>query len=282
MHGCLGELLLAALKDGDVKCATMLIKAGASVNFEHVHFKNKTEAVHHYAANFFFNHPALPDEDTLVSYLIEDINCKTCESHSPAGDSSGEDIGQAENILYRHLGRRADTPLSTAVETHNMDAIVLLLQNGASIQTDCGIRQDTNSIYNVPHQTPLSIAIERNYPNVVATFIDHGLNINKDVEKTTFESCSDQCLLVLLKAGLHHNKIQQNSSLAIAAGRNGDSVPEDDDECGLTTLKFSCRKKIRHTLLRHNKENLIFTASYSKLPLPKPLCNYIICNALPV
>ena len=281
LQNCLGDLLLAAVKGQDLECAAKLLKAGANVNFENAHFKNKTDSTHYYAANFFFNHSCLPDENAVVSYLIENINCPSCDTYA-RNKYPRDREAQNQVILYRHLGRRAETPLSIAVENHDMAGVELLLQNGASMQVDCGNRHDLKSIYDIPHQTPFSMAIELNYPNILATFIQFGLNINKDVDKTVFESCSDQCLLVLLKAGLHHQKIQQNTSLAIAAGRHGDVVPDDDNEDCPKSLKFSCRKVIRCTLLKHNRENLIFTASHVKLPLPKALCRYIICNVIPM
>ena len=272
----LGNLLLSALKDKDYECATELIKAGANVNFEQIHIK--MELVDAFVE--YFQKHCTTSFHHVISNFIWMTFCKDCSDQSQR--KYPWNITKMNiNFLENHLQRK-ETPLSTAVNNNDVKALKLLLENGAQINHDCGTRKYNMLTYDY-HQTSVSIAIKQDHPNIIAAFVEHGLNINAKEYKLIFEKCSDACLLVLLKAGLHHKNMLQTSSLAIAAGRYGGFVvPIEHHEKGLKSLKFVCRQTIRLKLLQTRKENLIYIATTRKLLLPNLLCQYIICDVIPL
>lgn len=137
---------------------------------------------------------------------------------------------------------------------------------------DCGYWGSEN------HVTPVGVAILEDFSLGPCAFIQYGLDINCDVEKTIVAKSKRDCLTVLLKAGIHTVRLSNSSQLAIAAGGAGSEVPENQQEEPLYSLKYMCRTVIRQQLLTSDKRNLFVTATQNHLKLPKALCEYIVCD----
>ena len=261
----LGNLLNAAISEGDILTASYLFKAGAKVNFGLNYFFSPEDAFHHYAAVAYFQRAKhdflMPSQDDVMqSYLRLTTSCTKCQH-------STDEL----ELFYNHVGQYIEFPLLVAVQQKNIEAINLLLDCGAQKQIDCGNYRGES------HTTPFTFCLRSDFHAGVQVFLRRGLNINQ-VDPSSFEDVSVQILKELLRAGLHHKRISHSSPLAIAAGRDGCIVPVDQQEPAPLSLKFVCRQVIRKALLKSQAENLFIHATSTKLHLPPQLCAYLLCG----
>ena len=262
----LGNLLNAAISEGDILTASYLIKAGAKVNFGVNYFYTPKDAFYHYAALAYFRRAQqdflVPcEEDVMQGYLQLISSCKQC-------DHSTSDL----NLFNNHIGQYIEFPLLVAVQQQNIEAIQLLLDCGAQKEIDCGNYRGES------HTTPFSLCITSGFLEGVEAFLKRGININKVVSIGSFQDYSEEILEAFLRAGLFHRKISRNSALAIAAGKEGRVVPQQQQEPPPLSLKFICREVIREAILKSRPENLFIHITKSRLGLPHNLCRYLLCE----
>ena len=261
----LGDLLNAAISEGDILTAAYFMKAGASVNFGINYFQKPQDAFFHHAALAYFRQaeydaPCPTRDDVMQAYLEK---CHTCEQC----DQTLTDL----QLFDSHIGKFIEYPLLVAVHQQNLEAVKFLIQNGAQPLIDCGYFQGHI------HTSPFSYAVCSNFIKGVEVFLRY-VDINKNVHSLVIEKCSEAILKVFLCAGLHHEKITHRSALAIAAGKDGSCIPSDHQESLPLSLKFICRQVIRHSLLENRLENLFIHSTQQKLSLPRNLCTYIVCD----
>ena len=262
----LGNLLNAAISEGDILTASYLIKAGAKVNFGVNYFYTPKDAFYHYAALAYFRRAQedllVPcEEDVMHGYLQLASSCKQCE-HSTSDLS----------LFNNHIGQYVEFPLLVAVQQKNLEAIHLLLDCGAQKEIDCGNYRGNS------HTTPFTLCITSGFLQGVEAFLKRGININKVVSIGSLQNYSVEILEAFLRAGLFHRKISHNSALAIAAGKEGHSVPQQQQESPPLSLKFICRQAIRDAILKSHQENLFIHITGSRLGLPDNLCRYLLCE----
>ena len=262
----LGNLLNAAISEGDILTASYLIKAGAKVNFGVNYFYTPKDAFYHYAALAYFRRAQqdflVPsEEDVMQGYLQLISSCKQC-------DQSTTDL----NLFNNHIGQYIEFPLLVAVQQRNIEAINLLLDCGAQKEIDCG------NYCGESHTTPFSLCITSGFLRGVEAFLQRGININKVSGIESFQCYSEDILEALLRAGLFHRKISHTSALAIAAGKEGHTVPQLQQEAPPLSLKYRCREVIREAILISQPENLFFLVTRSNLGLPENLCRYLVCE----
>ena len=262
----LGNLLNAAISEGDILTASYLIKAGAKVNFGVNYFYTPKDAFYYYAALAYFRRAKvdflIPSEDDVMQGYLQLISsCKQC-------DQSTNDL----NLFNNHIGQYIEFPLLVAVQQRNVDAINLLLDCGAQKEIDCG------NYCGASHTTPFSLCITSGFLRGVEAFLKRGININKVSGIESFQCFSEDILEALLRAGLFHRKISHTSALAIAAGKEGHTVPQLQQEAPPLSLKYVCRKVIRRAILNSQPENLFIHVTRSNLGLPKNLCQYLLCE----
>ena len=262
----LGDLLNAAISEGDILTAAYFMKAGASVNFGINYFLQPQDAFFHHAALAYFeqakyDEPCPTKKDVMQAYLETCYSCKQCDKSLP-------DL----ELFDSHIGRFVEYPLLVAVQQRNEDAIKFLIQNGAKSLVDCGYFQGKS------HTTPFSYAVSSEFINGVEVFLHCGIDINKDIHAAVIENCSEIIFKLFLRAGLHHKRITNKSQLAIAAGKDGSNIPLELQESLPASLKFICRQVIRQTLLESRSENLFINSTQQKLCLPGNLCAYLVCD----
>ena len=269
LHKALGKLLNAAVKSQNNECAEFLIHAGADVDYEHENFRDSESAFRGYAAEMYFQfgYP-VPSEFDIISALIQQPGqCKICAQHLREDPTI-----PAIDFIYRHTARTAHSPLMLAIENKDIAAIQLLLKQGAQPNYDCGVWED------IEHITPWRFVILKDFGSALTAFIKNGLDINQVFDTEWVARCTDKCLGVLLKSGLHHKKLSASSLLAIAAGGDGPMVPPSHEEEHPFSLKFACCLTVRQALLQGDPRNLFVTATQQNLSLPRSLCEYLVCD----
>ena len=280
----LGQLLNAAVSAGDKDCAGALIKAGASVEYQKNNFDDRITdnpnrltsgpyvAFNEYTANICFNLPSCPSGQDIIESFHEDIDrCRKCRDFMRRGQPLLHRAQYMEALHY-HYFRKVKTPLLLAVEAKDSVMVDFLLQKGAQKQVDCG------SFNYKEHVTPFSSAVFSDWLEGIELFIQHGLNVNRDIEREIVSQTSPKALMIFLQNGLHRHMIEGDSDLAVAAGKHGKRVPEDQRETKPCSLKFTCRTVIRDALAKSSKENFFITVTNANLHLPRNLCEFILCG----
>ena len=272
----LGNLLNAAISDGDICTAQYFIEAGAEATYGRDYFNHPRDAFAYYAALSYFDmlSPNVPSmADVMKSYLSKISSCDCCDfytRHSPIVHDSQFDSDL--QLFDSHVGRYVDSPLLIAVQKQDIKAIHLLLDNNALITLDCG------NYHGQSHTTPFTLAVSMAFADGVSIFLQRGININTDVSSRIIEDCPEDILKTFLRFGLHHNKISHNSDLAIAAGKHRSAVPAEHQESAPLSLKFVCRQVLRESLINCRLENLFIHTTRPKLGLPQNLCEYLVCH----
>ena len=159
----LGNLLNAAISEGDILTASYLIKAGANVNFGINYFFSPEDAFHHYAAVAYFQRAKhdlfIPSQDDVMqAYLQLTTSCKKC-------DHSTDEL----QLFYNHIGQYMEFPLLVAVQQRNTEAINLLLNCGARKQIDCGNYRGES------HTTPFTLCLTSDFLDGVKVSCGEGL-----------------------------------------------------------------------------------------------------------
>ena len=273
----LGQLLNAAVSAGDAEGAQELIHAGASVEYQKQNYADVPSdgpyiAFNNYAANITFYMPSAPSAQDIVETFVDTVdNCDKCCDFLETIPAPGN---RAEYIeaFFRHEFRKVKSPLLLAVDAKSVSLVDLLLTNGAEKQVDCGYKDY------MEHITPFSLAVYTDWLDGIELFIQHGLDINNDIEKEIFNRCTPKALMVFLQHGLLRCKLRGLSDLAVAAGKFDDFVPPKQQESRPCSLKYTCRAVIRRALASSSQQNFFVTATPENLHLPRRLCEYILCG----
>lgn len=283
---CLGQLLNAAANCGNEQCVSELIKAGADVNYEEESFNgNCQQAFAHYVTVWYKQHPPQVTPDDIVDKL-----CHECEECIQClGQMLPPQYHNTLDIGYRHHLRKAITPLVLAIRSENVQCVKTLLKHGSLMNHDIGIDH-----VNV-HLTPVSVTLLQGNVEVLQLFLDNGLNLI-DIDIEIMHRVHDRCFPLLLKAGITTGWLRKDTPLTLAAGSQGGKV---DDLCETKpySLKHLARQVIRQQLLDCNRvnywgisdfptlptdvpnsKNLFKTATVEHLPIPKRLCEYLLCE----
>lgn len=267
---CLGELLCESVKSGNLTCTQKLIQAGAEPDFCELSFHGDTEVTFHvFAALRYFElnrqgFPVPSELDILTEYSRGCSRCDICkvkQTHMPL-----------DELVFRHEYCRVRSPLVLAITNNNKSGAKFLIDKGVSLEKDCGNWHDTL------HVNPVEIAILENNSDILLMCIDKGFDINQHIDADILGKCQIECFKILLKRGLFPSRFWRDDVWAIAAGCQGESVPDNYVEPQPASLKFWVRRLIRKQLLRGNPENLFVSATPARLPLPKSLCEYIVCD----
>ena len=178
-------------------------------------------AFNEYTANICVNLPSCPSGQDIIETFKEDIDrCKKCCEFMKRGQPLLHRAQYMEG-LYFHYFRKVKNPLLLAVESKDTELTNLLLQNGAQKQVDCG------SFNYKEHVTPFSLAVFSDWLDGIELFIQHGLDVNKDIEREIVCQSSPKALMIFLRNGLHRHKIEGDYDLALAAGKGGKAIPEE-------------------------------------------------------
>ena len=273
-HSGLGQMLIDAASAGNNACCLLLIQAGAPIDYltenyngdHNVCLKTYMLGLHIKYPNKKIDH----DEELYKISQREVAHCEQCLWYELAHPKV-DDVEQA----YRHLFRRAVTPLSKAVELHNNECVRTLVQRGASYEIDLGCDLQNS------HLTAVHKAIRANNPGALHIFIeDDLLDVNNHLvlSNDIIQQAQPACLAILLKAGLLVDQLPEHVPLAIAAGSRGSEVPSDHRETKPLSLKYMCRDVIRKQLLHASDWNLFVHSTPDNLPLPRRLCQYLVCD----
>ena len=267
-HNCLGQLLFVAVKTGNTSCVQKLLDAGADPDFAELSFKGSAEwAFPAYAAEFYFQlgHPAIPSRaDILEEYCRGSEECDIC--HLKGSQESNLELA------FKHEYCTVWSPLVFAIQNNNLEAAKVLIENGSSLFKDCGIWEECL------HVNPVEIAILENAASILSVCIQTRFPINWCITPEVLNRCKPECLKELLKGGFYRQDFNRKYPLAIAAGLFGKQVPKGHVEPKPFSLKYTARDIIRHQLLQCNETNLFILATRQNLPLPRNLCEYIVCD----
>lgn len=279
----LGKLLNRATECGDTECVRHLIRAGADVNFEEDSYSQDSVRASRLAISSFFGelastypHGGSYIQEYFHEYVAHSAACSFCIATCVLNALSDQEL------VYRHRFRQVVTPLSAATTSGSAECVSMLLDAGADMHTDIG--KDAHNDELLRHLTPVSIVLFKGNLEVLHLFFKHGFNVVTDLDINIMHLVHDDCLPVLLKKGTWTMKLRKITPLTIAAGSLGgdeedeDCVPALHEEKPPASLMYLSRAVIRKQLLKCNKENLFATATQQKLPLPKNLCRYLVCD----
>lgn len=270
---CLGEMLNAAAAAGDIHCVHHLLEAGANTNFQDENYHgNATTAFHSYLGDMYMmcSHTMIDPDDVLEHLCSHSEECDDCLTQLTAADRY-----DVLGLVYKHSLRVSYTPLMSAIANKQDLCIQPLLEAGSSVQTDCGIYHGWN------HVTPIARVILDSNSQALQLLVENGVDVNVSLRNAIVRKADEDCLTILLNAGIYAKLLkvdEPNAILAIAAGGNGPDIPVSQREVKPYSLKYTCRFIIRKQLLACNKTNLFKTATYMSLKLPLSLCRYIVCE----
>ena len=272
---CLGQMLIDASTEGNNECCTLLIQSGAPVDYITENFDgDHNVCLKQYMCGLHIKYPNRKIDHDEALYEISQGHVAYCE-HCLKFELEHPKVDDVEQA-YRHLFRRAVTPLTNAVEFQNNECVRTLVNAHASYTIDIGCDLQNS------HLTAVHKAIRVNNKEALDIFIADGFDVNSRLllSDKIVEQAQTACLAVLLKAGLLVDQLpsRSNNPLAITAGSKGSQVPEDHEEVKPASLKYICRTVIREQLLCASDLNLFTFASNEFLPLPRRLCEYLVCD----
>ena len=280
LHKSLGRLLIDAAIHGDDDCCTLLIKAGASVNYIHENYESDCEAAHkvylHDLECYLLN--GWSDFDTGLEYIDPKdwLSCKTCDRYKGAVHTDSSWADEEAYYTYHHQLRQADNALLRALIHGHNKCVKVLLDAGASFTIDLG-RYDKFCHTNAVQRSMLA-----NNIGGLKILLCKGFDVNDQniVDRVVLSQSSLKCFALFLHHGLHIFSLspKATSPIAIAAGFRGNkTVPEDcREEEQPHSLKYLSRTAIRVQILECNKTNLLLQITREKIGLPAALCRYLV------
>ena len=273
-HRSLGRMLIDAAIHGDDDCCTLLIKAGASVNYTHENYESDYEAAHKvylHDLEFYLLHGWSDFDDGLEYIDPKDwVSCKTCDRYN------GADEDEEAYYTYHHQLRQADNALLRALIHGHNKCVQVLLDSGASFTLDLG-RYDKFCHTNAVHRSMLANNIDG-----LRILLNKGFDVNDQniVCRIVLSQSSLKCFALFLLHGLDIFPLspKATSPIAIAAGFRGNkAVPEDCQEGEQPqSLKYMSRTVIRAQILKCSKRNLFLQITREKIGLPAALCRYLL------
>ena len=278
----LGRMLIDAAIHGDDNCCTLLIKAGASVNYTQENYEGDIEAAHKvYLHDLeFYMRNGWSDFDEGLQYINprDWVYCEKCDLlEGPVHKSTGSSWADEETYYtYHHQIRQVDNALAKAIIHGHNKCVQVLVDTGASFTIDLG-RYDKFCHSNAVHVSMLT-----NNISGLRILLSKGFDVNDQniVCRIVLSQSSLRCFALFLQHGLDifQLSLKATSPIAIAAGFRGNKVvPEQcQEEEQPQSLKYLSRIAIRARILQCSKRNLFLQITCENTGLPRSLCRYLL------
>ena len=276
----LGRMLIDAAIHGDDDCCTLLIKAGAPVDYTHENYESDCEAAHKvYLRDLeFYLLNGWSDFDEGLEYIgpKDWVSCKTCDRYKGTVRTGSSWADEDAYYTYHHQLRQADNALLRALTHGHNKCVQVLLDAGASFTIDLG-RYDKFCHTNAVQRSMLA-----NNIGGLKILLCKGFDVNDQhiVDRVVLSQSSLSCFALFLQHGLRIFSLspKATSPIAIAAGFRGNkTVPEDCQEREQPySLKYLSRTAIRGQILECSKRNLLLQITRENIGLPATLCRYLL------